>query len=35
LDAADGNVIFGVKSLDLTQQVLDDLNKSAAGATAK
>ena len=35
LDAADGNVIFGVKSLDLTQQVLDDLNKAAAGATAK
>ena len=28
LDAADGNVIFGVKSLDLTQRVLDDLNKS-------
>ena len=35
LDAADGNVIFGVKSLDLTQQVLDDLNKSALGATPK
>ena len=35
LDAADGNVIFGVKSLDLTQQVLDDLNKSAVGATPK
>src|SRR5215204_5545592 len=28
LDAADGNVIFGVKSLDLTQRVLDELNKS-------
>jgi outer membrane protein len=35
LDAADGNVIFGVKSLDLTQQVLDDLNKSAADTTPK
>ena len=31
LDAADGNVIFGVKSLDLTQRVLDDLNKSTVG----
>ena len=26
LDAADGNVIFGVKTLDLTQRVLDELN---------
>ena len=33
LDAADGNVIFGVKSLDLTQRVLDDLNKSTVGGT--
>jgi outer membrane protein len=33
LDAADGNVIFGVKSLDLTQRVLDDLNKSTLGGT--
>jgi Skp family chaperone for outer membrane proteins len=33
LDAADGNVIFGVKSLDLTQRVLDELNKSAVGGT--
>lgn len=35
LDAADGNVIFGVKSLDLTQQVLDDLNKSTGGDTRR
>ena len=35
LDAADGNVIFGVKSLDLTQQVLDELNKSAVGDTPR
>jgi Skp family chaperone for outer membrane proteins len=35
LDAADGNVIFGVKSLDLTQQVLDDLNKSDVTTTPK
>ena len=34
LDAADGNVIFGVKSLDLTQRVLDDLNKNAVGGTS-
>jgi outer membrane protein len=34
LDAADGNVIFGVKSLDLTQRVLDDLNKTTVGGTA-
>jgi len=33
LDAADGNVIFGVKSLDLTQRVLDELNKSTVGGT--
>ena len=33
LDAADGNVIFGVKSLDLTQRVLDDLNKTTVGGT--
>ena len=35
LDAADGNVIFGVKSLDLTQQVLDELNRSAVGDTPR
>jgi len=34
LDAADGNVIFGVKSLDLTQRVLDDLNKSTVGGAS-
>jgi outer membrane protein len=34
LDAADGNVIFGIKSLDLTQRVLDDLNKSTVGGTS-
>jgi outer membrane protein len=34
LDAADGNVIFGVKSLDLTQRVLDDLNKSTLPGTS-
>ena len=28
LDAADGNVIFGVQALDLTQRVLDELNKN-------
>jgi outer membrane protein len=33
LDAADGNVIFGVKSLDLTQRVLDELNKSTVGGS--
>ncbi|MEO6463318.1 MAG: OmpH family outer membrane protein, partial [Candidatus Eisenbacteria bacterium] len=33
LDAADGNVIFGVKSLDLTDRVLIELAKDpAAGA---
>ena len=29
LDAADGNVIFAVKSLDLTDRVLDILNREA------
>ena len=29
LDAADGNVIFAVKSLDLTDRVLDTLNREA------
>ena len=33
LDAADGNVIFGVKSLDLTDRVLTELNK-LPGATS-
>lgn len=33
LDAADGNVIFAVKSLDLTDRVLEVLNREA-GATA-
>lgn len=33
LDAADGNVIFGVKSLDLTERVLEQLNQAAPGAT--
>jgi Skp family chaperone for outer membrane proteins len=28
LDAADGNVIFGVAALDLTSRVLDELNKN-------
>ena len=28
LDAADGNVIFGVAALDLTSRVLDELNKT-------
>ena len=31
LDAADGNVIFGVKSLDLTDRVLEELNREATG----
>lgn len=33
LDAADGNVIFAVRSLDLTDRVLDRLNQEAAGTT--
>ena len=33
LDAADGNVIFAVKSLDLTDRVLDILNQEAAGTS--
>lgn len=33
LDAADGNVIFAVKTLDLTDRVLDILNEEAAGST--
>jgi outer membrane protein len=34
LDAADGNVIFGVAALDLTSRVLDELNKTLpAGST--
>lgn len=33
LDAADGNVIFAVRSLDLTDRVLDILNREAAGTT--
>jgi outer membrane protein len=33
LDAADGNVIFGVKSLDLTDRVLEELNKTQTGTT--
>lgn len=33
LDAADGNVIFAVKSLDLTDRVLDILNREAAGTS--
>jgi outer membrane protein len=33
LDAADGNVIFAVKSLDLTDRVLGILNQEAAGTT--
>ncbi len=32
LDAADGNVIFGVKGLDLTDRVLTELAKDPAGA---
>ncbi|MGH7724585.1 MAG: OmpH family outer membrane protein [Candidatus Eiseniibacteriota bacterium] len=32
LDAADGNVIFGVKSLDLTDRVLEQLNQALPGA---
>jgi len=34
LDAADGNVIFGVKSLDLTDRVLTELAKDPAPATS-
>ena len=33
LDAADGNVIFGVKGLDLTDRVLTELAKDPAAAT--
>ena len=33
LDAADGNVIFGVKSLDLTDRVLAELAKDPAAAS--
>ena len=33
LDAADGNVIFAVRSLDLTDRVLDLLNQEASGTT--
>jgi Skp family chaperone for outer membrane proteins len=32
LDAADGNVIFAVKSLDLTERVLEILNREAGAA---
>jgi outer membrane protein len=34
LDAADGNVIFGVRSLDLTDRVLDELNRDAGTGAA-